>query len=247
MTEVPPTRRRRAGRAIGRIRALYRGLRPRRVRFGDLRRVHPISRWFGYDRGRPIDRYYIEGFLARHSGDVRGRVLEIGDATYTRSFGGSRVTQSDVLHVSAAAAEATIIGDLASGDDIPSDAFDCIILTQTLHLIYDVGAAIRTVHRILAPGGVVLATVPGITQIDRGEWRESWYWAFTPLSARRLFEDHFASPSVDVESRGNVLSAIAFLEGLATHELRPAELDFQDPAYPVSVTVRAVKLEPGSV
>ena len=131
------------------------------VRFGGLRRLTPISRHYGYDRGRPIDRYYIRTFLARRSGDIRARVLEIGDDSYTRQFGSLRVTHSDVLHVSRDNPKATIVGDLASADHIESDAFDCVILTQTLHLIYDVRAALVTLHRILRPGGVLLATFPG--------------------------------------------------------------------------------------
>jgi hypothetical protein len=69
------------------------------VRFGSLRRVTPISRQFGLDRGQAIDRYYIESFLARHATDIRGRVLEIGDDSYTRKFGDGCVTRSDVLHL----------------------------------------------------------------------------------------------------------------------------------------------------
>jgi hypothetical protein len=49
------------------------------VDFGDLRRVRPISRAFALDRGLPVDRHYIEHFLAAHAADIRGRVLEIGD------------------------------------------------------------------------------------------------------------------------------------------------------------------------
>ena len=84
------------------------------VNFGSLRRLTPISRHFGYDRGRPIDRYYIENFLAHHADDIRGHVLEIGDASYTRQFGGDRVAKSDVLHVTSDNPEATIVGDLAN-------------------------------------------------------------------------------------------------------------------------------------
>src|SRR5262249_6056962 len=69
-----------------------------RVRFGSFRRVTPISREFGFDRGLPVDRYYIEQFLSVHADDIRNRVLEIGDDTYMRRFGGSRVTKGDVLH-----------------------------------------------------------------------------------------------------------------------------------------------------
>jgi SAM-dependent methyltransferase len=214
---------------------------PEQIDWGDLRTTKPVSRWFGYDRGLPIDRYYIEGFLAARAADVHGRVLEIGDDSYTRRFGGERVVVRDVLHVSAAAPGATIIGDLANADHVASDSFDCIILTQTLHLIWDVPAAIRTLHRILAPGGVLLATVPGISPIDRGEWRDSWYWSFTHLSMTRLFAAHFPSADVSVEHHGNVLSATAFLQGVATRELRAAELDEVDDAYPVTIAVRAVK------
>jgi LmbE family N-acetylglucosaminyl deacetylase len=88
------------------------------VDFGDLARVEPISRWFGYDRGTPIDRPFIEAFLHQHRQDIRGRVLEIGDDSYTRQFGGDRVSRSDVLHVKEGAPGATIIGDLSHAPQI---------------------------------------------------------------------------------------------------------------------------------
>ena len=214
---------------------------PGRVDFGDFRRTSPISRHFGFERGLPIDRFYIERFLTANAADIRGHVLEIGDPGYTRRFGAARVTRSDVLHVAAEAPEATIIGDLTSAEHIPSDAFDCIVLTQTLQLIYDVAAAVATIHRILAPGGVVLATVPGISQIERDQWRDTWFWSFTVPAARRRFEERFAAADVRVEASGNVLTAVAFLEGLAAHELREDELLAVDEAYPVCVAIRAVK------
>ena len=214
--------------------------RPSSVSFGDLRRVTPLSREFGFDRGAPVDRRYIEGFLTRHAADVRGRVLEVKDAAYTRRFGGARVEVSDVLDVDATNPDATLIDDLTTGAQLPSDAFDCVLLTQTLHLIFDVHAAARTLHRILKPGGVLLLTVPGITQIPRVE-SSSWYWSFSSLAAERLFGGAFAGGTVDVASHGNVLAATAFLYGLAERELRDHELDANDPDYPVTITVRAVK------
>jgi SAM-dependent methyltransferase len=212
------------------------------VRFGSLRRLKPISPDWGTERGQPIDRYYIERFLASCAADIRGHVLEIGDDSYTRRFGGDRVSQSDVLHVAETRAEVTIIGDLTRAEHIPSDTFDCIILTQTLQAIYDVPAAIRSAHRILRPGGVVLATIPGISKISRYDMdRWGYYWSFTTCSARRLFEGAFPAECVNVTAHGNVLAAIAFLHGLATQELRPHELDFADPDYELLITVRAQK------
>ena len=69
------------------------------VDFGHFRRLIPISKEWGFDRGLPIDRYYIERFLQRHAADIRGRVLEVGDNAYTRRFGGDRVTNSDVINL----------------------------------------------------------------------------------------------------------------------------------------------------
>ena len=212
-----------------------------RVRFGQLRRLTPISRVFGYDRGMPVDRYYIESFLARHAADVRGHVLEIGDDSYTRRFGGDRVTKSDILHVSRENPRATIVTDLAADESIPPETFDCVIITQTLQLIYDTRAAVRTLHRVLKPGGLCLATAPGISQIDAGEWGHSWYWAFTTASTHRLFAEPFDPANVQVTAHGNVLAATAFLYGLGAEELSRAELDYHDPCYQMLLTCRARK------
>jgi SAM-dependent methyltransferase len=212
------------------------------VFFGSLRRVRPISRLFGLDRGIPIDRYYIEKFLHSHCEDIEGRVLEVGDSTYTRKFGGDKVSKSEVLHVTPGNPKATLVADLTSAEHILPDIFDCIILTQTLQFIYDTKAALGTVHRILKPGGVLLATMSGISQISRYDM-ERWgeYWRFTTRSARQLFEEVFDGPQVAVQVYGNVLAAISFLHGLSAQDLRQEELDYYDPDYEVLIAVKAIK------
>jgi SAM-dependent methyltransferase len=211
------------------------------VRFGSLRRLSPVSRAFGYDRGQPIDRYYIEGFLADNADMIKGRVLEIGSSAYTRRFGAARVSRADVLNIEPGPPQTTIVGDLASADHIPSNGFDCLLITQTLHLIYDLPAAVATLHRILAPGGALLTTFPGISPLSSDRWAESWYWALTPLSAGRLFGDVFGPENVEVTAHGNVLTSVAFLEGLAARELRSEELDVHDPQFPMLITVKATR------
>jgi SAM-dependent methyltransferase len=209
--------------------------------------VTPVSRLLGRDRGLPIDRYYIERFLGANADRIQGHALELDDDRYTRAFGGDRVTRSDVLHLHPTNPRATIVADLSSADNrIPSDRFDAIILTQTLPFIYDVHAVVQTLHRILRPGGVVLATVGGITPISRRDM-ERWghYWSFTTLSARLLFEEAFPAANVQVNAFGNVLAATAFLHGLAAEELHPSELDYHDPDYEFVITIVAVKAEPG--
>lgn len=215
---------------------------PGRVDFGELRRLAPLSRDFGTDRGQALDRYYIERFLEAHAADVQGRVLEVGDRSYTQRFGAGRVTHSDVLHVSAGNPQATIVADLAAAPQIADATFDCVILTQTLLLIYDPRAAIRTLHRILRPGGVLLVTVPGITPVPHETtWGNTWYWSFSVLALRRLLAEAFGEQQVTVAADGNVLAATAFLHGLAVEELTTDELDHCDPDYPVIVRGRAVR------
>jgi SAM-dependent methyltransferase len=211
------------------------------VNMGDLKRLTPISRVFGFDRGLPIDRYYIEGFLFRHAIDVAGRVLEIADNDYTMKFGGARVVRSDILHVNDDNPRATVVGDLTDAPQLSTEAFDCVILTQTLHLVYDVKAAVRTLHRILKPNGVLLLTAPGITQVEHGVRGNAWLWTFTHESIRRLLEEVFPASNVHVEDHGNVFAAVAFLHGLAVQEVSTEALDHHDAAYQVIVAARAVK------
>ncbi len=200
------------------------------------------------ERGTPIDRYYIEDFLRRHSGAseyapgaVHGRVVEIGEDTYTRKFG-LGVDQIDILDASPENPRATIVADLTDGSNLPSDTYDCVICIQTLLVIYDVRAAIRTIHRILKPGGTALLTVPGISQICRPDI-DSWgdYWRFTTLSVRRLFEEVFDAANVTVDCYGNVLTASAFLYGLTLEDLSRRELDLHDPDFQVTIGVKAIK------
>ena len=212
------------------------------IDLGDLRRVTPIDSGFGLGRGKPVDRHYIEDFLARHRGDIRGRVLEVGEDAYTVRYGGGRVTHSDILHADASNPRATLIADLADGSALPGDRFDCFICTQTLTYIYDVQRAVRTIRRILAPGGVLLATVPGISQMspyDRDRWGE--YWRFTAQSLGRLLGEAFGAGNVEVEAYGNVLASTAFLQGLCVGDLSRDELDHRDQRYQMLVAGRAVK------
>lgn len=207
--------------------------------FGDFGRTEPISLEFGFDRGMPIDRYFVEGFLARNAARIRGRVLEIGDNEYTMRFGGKQVEKSDVLHVNAANPVATIIGDISTPGTLPERAFDCIVLTQTLHLIFDMRLALAELAGSLKPGGTLLVTVPGISPVDRGAWRYTWFWSLTEISLRRLLASVFEEKDVEVETFGNVFAATCFLQGLALSEVPPAKLDVLDKSFPVIVAAAA--------
>lgn len=198
-----------------------------------LQGANRVSAYFGFDRGQPVDRYYIEQFLNEKSAAIRGRVLEIKNNDYTVKFGAGRVSQSDVLHPDPAWPEATIHGNLTDSYAFESDVFDCVILTQTLHLIYDVRAVLRTMVKILKPGGTLLITTPCLSTIyhldepshlnlDQDSWRMT-RWSF-----EKLLREFFPAGNVEVKAAGNLAANTAFLYGLAVEDLPPGVLDQND-------------------
>lgn len=215
---------------------LRRILRP--ARFGLFRRTSPVSTNWGFDRGTPVDRYYIERFLNENREDIHGRVLEVKDTGYSRRFGVG-VTQYDVLDIDDSNQDATLIADLSKADDIPSEVFDCFILTQTLQWIFDIRPSVENAYRLLRPNGVLLVTVPSVSRIDT-DARDD-FWRFTQASCKRLFGEVFGAKNVALKSYGNVLTCCAFLQGMAHEELSESELSKNDDLFPLVVGVRAVK------
>jgi SAM-dependent methyltransferase len=214
------------------------------VDFGDLRRVSPFTYDWGFARGRPIDRVYIERFFARHAADIKGAVVSIGDDEYAQRFGGERVGRSEVLDIRSGNPRATIVADLTDTSNIPSipsNTFDCFLCPQTLQFVFDVRSAVHTIQRVLKPGGVALVTVPGLSQTYDPDWGDIWSWNFAPHSARRLFCESFPAANVDIECHGNALIAVSFLMGLVEDDLREDEFEHHQPGYEIVFTIRAVK------
>ena len=215
---------------------------PSTVDFGDFLSPDPVSEVFGFDRGTPIDRYYIDRFLAKHRDDITGAILEVADDTYATTWGEPDNVAIDILHHTGEEGPYTIIGDLTNLSSVTNDTYDCVILTQVLQFIFDLPAAVREIHRILKPSGVCLATFNGISQVSRFDmdrWGE--YWRLTDLGARRLFEAMFDPCEIEVLTYGNALSATAFLQGLGYEELSADALDRHHTDYQVLVALRAAK------
>jgi SAM-dependent methyltransferase len=200
--------------------------------------MRPLSDHWGAERGTPLDRVYIERFLAAHAADIGGNVMEVRDRRYTTRFG-SGVGRSDVLDIDEANTEATIIADIADLAAVPADTYDCFIVTQTLQYVPRLAAAIAEVHRVLRPGGVALCSVPSIIRVD--PHADVDLWRFTLASCRMLFEPAFGSGQVEVAGHGNLVVASAFLAGAAAEDLSAARRAPNDPRFPIVITVRAVK------
>ena len=199
-----------------------------------------LSTSWGWDRGGPVDRYYLDRWLAEPRSDVTGRVLEIRDRRYTERWG-TDVSASHVLDIDPELPDVTWCGDLTDETLIPAESYDCYLLCQTLQFIYDVPAAIRNAHRVLKPGGVLLATMPVVSRISMVEGTELDLWRFTAASCTRLFGDVFGPENLQVTVYGNLRATIAFLRGRSWQEIPRAALDAADPLHPMIVAVRAVR------
>jgi hypothetical protein len=236
-----------------RRRTLRRLLRPRWA-YVLSHSTGPISSMVGTDRGTPIDRVAIEGFLDHHKGLVRGRVLEVKDRNYTKRFGGyveetaggtpGRATRSDVLDINRENKAANIIDDIRSLSTVQDGAYDCFIVTQVLQYVDDLDATIRSIRRVLAPGGSAIVTVPTVGKLDGHEDKVAGhYWRLTPDSARHLFSKSFGNDPADLEIHGwgNARLAAAFLSGLCVEDLSPRTFSSYDPMFACGVLIRATR------
>lgn len=214
--------------------------RLKKPRLGHLpiRRLRPASR-FGFERGQPIDRYYIEKFLEENSSIIRDVCMEIRDDSYVRRFGGNRVSRCDVLDVDPTNPRATIHGDLRRLTQVPADTYDCIILTQVLQYVDDAFAAVAETFRILKPGGSLLATVPMVGPLDDHGVVD--FWRYTPNSFPWLLGRAFPRERIQTRTWGNMCTSVAFLMGLARQDLRPCQLEFVDKTYSNIISARATK------
>jgi hypothetical protein len=219
-------------RALVLARCLRRGLPV--PRWGNLRRVEPFSTYFGFDRGRPVDRYYLHQFLAACRDDIHGDVLEIQMPAYTREFG-RNVRTSHTIDINPAF-ELTYTCDLSSAGVIPSDAYDCFLLPNTLSELKDLEGCLREALRVIRPGGTILATTAAIGQIGAAD-----YWRHTEAGWRTIAARVWPGCDVTVSSYGNCLAATAAILGLAAEELTAAELEVSDPKFPVLIGLRCRK------
>ena len=227
---------------MGKIRRIVGSLFRRPIDFSDQLRTEPISRKFGFDRGCPIDRYYIDSFLKQNQNLITGSVLEIAESTYGKQFGHD-IASYEVLHYDDSNKKATIVGDLTKPETLPKERIDCFICTQTLNFIFDVPKAIEGSYKVLKQGGTLLCTVSGISQISRYDM-DRWgdYWRFTDLSIRKLMESVFGEGNVEIVTFGNALAATAFLQGLAIDDLPDTSLlDKKDLDYQITIGIKATK------
>ena len=184
--------------------------------FGSKINVCPISSKFGFDRGTPIDRYYIEKFLTENSNYIKGNLLEIADSNYSKKYATGSKNIFNVLTFDNPPEDCSVIvGDLSKPETLPNNVMDCFICTQTYNFIYDVKKAIESSYKMLKKDGVLLATVSGISQISRYDMD---YWRFTDLSIRKFLMEFFDEDKISIKVYGNSIAASAFLQGISIED-----------------------------
>jgi len=200
--------------------------------FKPAKSLEPISGVFGFDRGKPLDRYYIESFLDEHKSEIKGRCLEVHDDAYCKQFGGNKVTKADIVDIDEDNKLANIYADLSKADHIPSDTYDTLVITHTLGLIPEQEKAIGHMYRILKPGGKLILTVSAMgPYLVNG----SGFWRYTEKSVPYLLGKFFKPAKTTMKVYGNVLSGQAFWVGLSADELTKKELDYYDPRFPMVI------------
>lgn len=211
------------------------------VKFGSFRRNDPINR-SPWNRGTPIDAYYVERFLHENKSHIRGDILENSQSTYTWKHGDDRVTKSDVLEILPGNPAATIVGDLSNPDLIPANSFDCVILNQTLHTTSDHDAAVKSIYRILKPGGTALISLAGISpELSSDDGSSNKLRSYTSNSSIELFKSQFPETNIALQVFGNVLAATSYLHGISAEEVKTSELDHCDSQYPIILALTVTK------
>lgn len=200
-------------------------------------RLAPISSKFGFDRGTPIDRFWIDKFMDENKLYVKRRIMEITDSAYTVKYGEDRVVQSDILDINPKNKKANIHGDLRHLYSIKSNTYDCVILTHVLGLIDDIHSAASECYRILKPGGVLLFTSSCLGPV----LGEQVYWRFTANSIHFLFGKYFKSNQMQIKTFGNAMSGQCFWVGMSQEDMDLKSLEYNDVRFPCIVTMRAIK------
>jgi SAM-dependent methyltransferase len=202
------------------------------IDIGDLWQLQPLGRETR-DSAQPVDRHYIEQFVRRQARALHGRVLQIG-SDHTSALSGRDITLTSL----ALTDDTELIHRLT---DVEDNSYDTLLLVQVLQLVYDLHAVVRHIYRILAPGGILLATVPGTCYAADRINEVKPYWGFTSLSLRKLIESIFPARGITIETLGNVLVAMVHLHRLGFTELTQKELNLRDNHYPLLLTLKARK------
>ncbi len=215
--------------------------RPGNLWIKDLNRTTPFNKTAGTAGGGAIDRYYITEFLNQNAVCIAGNVLESLNASDAGGWGGASINSSKLL-INNGEGQPVIIPESGTTRQKQTPQYDCILLVQFLHQVYDYKKMMRFCFQSLKKGGVLLLTVPGISTTGYGGRNDDTpYWNFTGNAINRFLAEYFNPADIRVTTYGNVLAATALLHGIGASALTPLELSENDPNYQVIVAAKVTK------
>jgi hypothetical protein len=200
--------------------------------WGTIRRHGGFDPPYGQRRGTPVDRYYIEHFLAQHHDTITGDVLEVGNRDYVDRLGHD-LSSVTVIDIDPSNPKATLIVDLCQPSSLPARRFDCMVVTQTLHFLPEPGVALANLRQGLKPGGTLLLTTP-VASPTSVEEHPLDSWRLLPRGLRLLAE-RMAEPGdeIHVATYGNRVTVAAFALALALEDLHHRDLQPVDHLCPL--------------
>lgn len=205
------------------------------LNWGDLRRGKPFCNEFGFERGTPIDRYYLDKFISSIRHLVKGKVVEIGGALSNREqYGFENTSTYDAVDL-LSSPFVNICGDIHESNLLKPDYYDTILLFNVLEHCHTPQKVVDNIHNWLASSGYCLAIVPNAQRIHNNPGD---YWRILPDGMKTLFQN-FAK--VQVTTYGSPTSLIASYMGIAAQELTHDELTEINPLYPVTTCLVAQK------
>ncbi|MBW4635650.1 MAG: class I SAM-dependent methyltransferase [Iphinoe sp. HA4291-MV1] len=202
---------------------------------GDLRRRFPICPLFGFTRGTPIDRYYLDKFIGEIREQVAGNVLEVGGVLRNREvYQFYNATEYQTLDIFASSG-VTLVGDVHDPETIRPESLDAVVIFNVLEHCHNPWVVVKNIYSWLKVGGQCFCMVPSAQKLHDvpGD-----YWRPLPDGMKQLFQD-FSQQKLHVY--GNPLTVVASFMGISAEELSLQELDDFHPDYPVATCMIAMK------
>lgn len=205
------------------------------IDWGSLRRLMPVCGNFGFTRGWPVDRYYLDQYIAKISNLVTGNVLEVGvyvsdpmkkKFPHSKSFHAVDVIKTDKVDYA---------GDIHERSLFSEGSFDTILCFNVLEHCKMPWVVVENMHHWVKKGGQVFCMVP-VTQRRHEDPKDCW--RILPQSLEWMFKSF---SKAEIHCRGNPLTAVSALLGIPSDELSKKELDFDHPDYPVAAFVSCEK------
>ena len=199
------------------------------------------SDW-GYRRGTPVGRVYIDMFLNKYRECIRGDIMEVAETTYSERFCQKNDTTSfTAIHVEKK--EGCRQANLETGEGFYKEEFDTMIITQTLAYIYNLNEVINTIYRSLKQGGHCFVTVTDIGHMGSIETEKyGAFWGFHRAGIAKLFTEVFGENNVMIESYGNLKTVVAQLYGICAEDLDKKIINKKDDRYPMIIGIVARKV-----